>query len=441
MFAIDTIKELIFKKKYKKAIYFLNKFLDKNPNHLKGNFQMGKIFFELNNIYKSNYFFKKCNEIKPNDVNILFNLALSLQSLGKINEAKNKLLQVLSISPKNVKAYFSLFFLDDNNINNDNYKKLTEFVRDSSISILDKSYINFILSKYEKRRGNIIKEIEYLNLYHDKCYKSNFNFNNQSDFYYNKIISNYFDKIEFDGEPQKIENINNEKHLFIVGLPRSGSSLVETILVHNDSDLVSYGEFHGINISIFQQIAEIIYSKDFNFKKYKLLLNSNKFQSNLIEKYDCFEKKKFLDKSLENFFNIDIILKFFPEAKFIHTYRDFNDSVIAIYQSMLPELSWSHKIETIMNYVNIYKKVIDYFNKKYPNKILNVKLDKLTNNKEYEVKRILKFCDIKIDQNYLNFHNNEKLYNKTNSFLQVREKINKYEDKKYKPYYYLLNKL
>ena len=61
----------------------------------------------------------------------------------------------------------------------------------------------------------------------------NVNFNNQSDFYYKKIISNQFDNIKFEDDFERIDEFNNEKHLFIIGLPRSGSSLVETLISHN----------------------------------------------------------------------------------------------------------------------------------------------------------------------------------------------------------------
>ena len=200
------------------------------------------------------------------------------------------------------------------------------------------------------------------------------------------------------------------------------------------------GEFHGINTSILDQIGKTIYSKDFNYKNFKLSINQKEFQENLIEKYDNFENKIYLDKSLENFFNIEIILKFFPNAKFIHTYRNTNDAIIAIYQTMLPELSWGHKIQDIVDYIDIYRKTIDYFKKKYPKKIIDVELSKLSNHKEKETKRILEFCNIEFHNNYLDFDKNNKLFNKTNSFLQVKRKITKYEDTKYQPYYYLLNK-
>ena len=133
-------------------------------------------------------------------------------------------------------------------------------------------------------------------------------------------------------------------------------------------------------------------------------------------------------------------MEFFPNAKFIHTYRKFNDAVIGIYQTMLPELSWTHKIKDIINYIAIYNKTVDYFRKKYPKKILDVQLNKLSNQKEVEVKKILDFCNIKYGNDYLDFDENNKLSNKTSSFLQVRNKIKKYELNKYQPYFYLLDK-
>ena len=57
-----------------------------------------------------------------------------------------------------------------------------------------------------------------------------------------------------------------------------------------------------------------------------------------------------------------------------------------------------------------------------------------------EVKKILKFCNIDIVENFLDYDKNEDLFNKTNSFLQVRNKIKPYENNKYYSYYYLLNK-
>ena len=147
----------------------------------------------------------------------------------------------------------------------------------------------------------------------------------------------------------------------------------------------------------------------------------------------------FIDKSLENFFNIEIIMKIFPNAKFLHTFRDPIDSVISIYQSMLPELSWTHKIEDILDYTDNYKKVISYFKIKYPNNIMDIDLKKFTNQAEETGKKIYEFCDLKWNKKYLEFYKRKDLHSKTISFNQIRKKISIYDIKKYQPYINLLD--
>ena len=432
-------KILIQQKKYKKAFLIFSKLLENNSNDFKANFHMGRIYYNLNILDKSIFFFQKSSKLQPNNPNIIFNLALALQGAGKIESAKEKYLNLISINENDVKSYYGLFILGNKNLNTKHLKKLKNLNKDVKASLFEKSLINFMFSKFEKKKGNLKKEIEFLKIAHELCYDSNKSYNNQSDFYYKNIISEKFDKLNFKDDFIELKDFNDLNHIFIIGLPRSGSTLIETIISHNAKKIQSVGEFHAINASILNQIGSIIFSKDFNLRDYKLTLNKQKFQESIISKYYNFEKKIYLDKSLENFFNIELILKFFPNAKFIHTHRNINDAIIGIYQTMLNELSWSHKIESIKNYVSNYNYIINYFKEKYPNKIIDVELSNFTNNKETETKRILKFCNIEATNNSLNFDKNLELFNKTNSFLQVRKKIEKYDDNKYQPYYYLLD--
>jgi len=430
---LETVKKFINQKKYKKAFYIISKILENNPNDFKANFHMGKYYYDLNNLDKSVFFFQKSNNLQQNNPNIIFNLALALQGMGRTEQAKKEYLKLISINSKNIRAYYGLFILDIKNITDEFSQNLQSIINENTTSLYEKSLINFIFSKLAKKNNELKKEIHYLKIAHRNCYESNLAYNKQSDHYYKNIISNYYNKFLFKNEFKEIPAFNRQKHIFIIGLPRSGSSLVETIISHNAPNITSVGEFHVFNRSILEQVGENLYSENF-----KMIIDKKKFQNSLIERYNNFNNKIYLDKSLENFFNIEIILEFFPNAKFINTYRNYNDAVIGIYQAMLPELSWSHGIKNIIQYVEKYNKIINYFKKKYPEKILNIELSNLSNQKEQETKKILEFCDIKFDNQSLNFDKNDKLFSKTFSFLQVRKKIQKYEDNKYEPYYYLI---
>ena len=282
-------------------------------------------------------------------------------------------------------------------------------------------------------------------VFHDLCFNSNYQYNLQSEFYYKKIINIYYNKIKFINYKRSDRFLNDFSPIFIVGLPRSGSTLVESILTSADENIQSCGESHVVNMSVVSEVANKIYDKQFELKNFNFEVNYSNLEKNILEKYKKLNvlkhpKKTFIDKSLENFFNIELILKYFPKAIFIHTYRNLSDSVMAIYQSLLFELSWTHKIKDIVIYIDNYIKIVNIFKKKYKSSILDVSLEKLTHEKDKVSKEIFDFCNLRWNKEILNFYNRKDLFIKTLSGNQVRQEIFKYEDKKYEPYYYLINK-
>ena len=436
---IDKIINIHLQKgEFKKALKILEDLIKNGNKNITIFFHLGKIYFALNDYKKSIIYFRKCNQIQPNSPKVLYNLALVFQGLGKINEAEKLFNKLININPNDIRSYYGLFNLSINNITEKYKKKLKDLSNSGKINLFEKTLINFIFSKLKKKEKKFKEEIKFLDLSHKLCFESNYNYNIQSNLYYKKIIKNHFNKIEYEGSIKTNINLSKFKPIFIIGLPRSGSTLVESLISQSSNQILSFGEFHAINMSIFDQIASTIYSENFNLNNFKFTINEEKFQNSLLERYGNIENKIFIDKSLENFFNIEIILKFFPDAKFLHTFRNFNDSIIGIYQRMMPDLSWSHDIKNILEYANNYKMIINYFKNKYPKHILDIDLEKLTNDQKNESQRIFDFCNIDWNDDVLNFNKKNKLFTKTNSFLQIRNKIDKYNINKYETYYYLL---
>ena len=105
---------------------------------------------------------------------------------------------------------------------------------------------------------------------------------------------------------------------------------------------------------------------------------------------------------------------------------------------MLSELSWTHKIKDILEYTNNYLTIINHFKLKYPKKIMDINLENFTQESEVIAERVYEFCDLKWNRRYLKFYKRNNLFSKTMSFNQIRKKISKYDNKKYKPYIGLL---
>ena len=434
----QIIQKYLQKGEFQKALNLLEIGKKKESNNAALNYYFGKVYFQLNDHKKSLFYFRKCNQINPRNPKILYNLAQVLQGQGKIDEAKKIYEKLIKENSKDIKSYYGLFNLGIKNINDDYAIKLEKLSNDKNIKLFDKCFINFILSKLKKKENKLNEELELLKLAHQQCFNAHSNYNNQSEFYYNEIITKHYNKIKFKDDTNKIKLFDKSKPIFIVGLPRSGSTLIESLITQSSNNVNSFGELHAINMSIFDCIATDIYSKNFKLENFNLIINRTTFKNSLQERYGDLENKNFIDKSLENFLNIEIILEFFPNAKILHSFRNFNDAIISIYQKMMPDLSWSHTIEGIINYANNYKNIINYFKKKYPYNILDVNLEELSTNKETETKKIFNFCELNWDKEIFNFNKKNNLFTKTNSFLQVRDKIEKYNYDQYEAYYHLL---
>ena len=452
----STIKNLIFcnkenilvikeglkkfqEKKFCEALVIFDKLITLNPSSADALFTLGNIYYELNDLKKSSFYFRKSLKIFPNSQIIINNYAITLQSLGEIDKAKKLFENLIKLNPKNVKAYYRLFRMDLKNFENNYLNKIKSLKASAVLSLEDVSLIDFIISQYEKNK-DIKNEIKYLESAHTKQFKSNFLHNSKLNEYHNKLLINNFDKLNFLNESKKFTSLKNKKPIFIIGLPRSGSTLIETLLTQNEKKYYSFGESSIFETIIFNQIKKKIFAKDYDYKNFKISINEEIFLNSIENTYSYTPNDLLIDKSLENFFYIDLILKVFPQAKFIHSFRNKFDNIIAIYKSMLIYLPWSHSMDKISNYILNYEKIIQHFKKKYPDKILDVKLEDFTNSPNVNLKRIYNFCNLHFTDDILKFHNKKNPISKTSSFMQVRNKIQKYDESKYKPYYFLIKK-
>ena len=436
-------QKLIKQKEFGKALkIFLE--IQKTNTDKRIDFYLGLINFELNDFKTSIDYYNKYLENDKNSFPGLLNLAIVMQTIGKFEKAKAIYRKLLNLNNFDVRPYYGLFNLDSKNLTTNLLENLNKIKNKKKLNIYEEGIINFLLSKKEKKNKKFDNEISLLRKSHEKIFNLNYSYNKSSQFYYQKVINKHFDKIKIKNED--IKNINNNKinPIFIIGLPRSGSTLVESILTSSKEKISSYGESHVINMSLLSQISSKIFNENFDEKKFELEVDLKNLNKNILNRYSNFyseEKivKKFVDKSLENFFNIELIYKIYPNVKFLHTFRRPVDAIISIYQSMLPDLSWTHSLEDILNYVDSYFKVINYYKKKYPKLIMDIDLENFTLDNENICKKIIKFCNLTWSNEILKFYERENLYSKTLSFSQIRSKITLYEKNKYREYFYLLN--
>ena len=425
----EALKE---EKDAKRYLEKCNKINDKNHIILTN---LANIYLKEGNLPKAEKFYLKSLELKDDYLLGIVNTAIFYQNVGRFIESKKYYLKAIELSPERISIYFTISRIDKNFINEDKIEYLKKIMKNKMIESIEMGYGFFLLAEHERKKQSYIKEIEYLKKAHEYTFNETINKNKRTLNYWQNIIPLRYNKFNFTNENNQHE-LTNYKPIFIIGLPRSGSTMVEAILSSGNRKIKTIGESSIINGVIVTTHNEL--QKDEN-KKIDLNIINNKVFEIMNDRNFLNQKNKiFVDKSLENFFYIDIILKIFPNAKFINTFRNIEDNIFAIFKQSLTKLSWTHTIENILKYIDNYLKVIEYFTKKYPDKFFLLDLEELTSKLEETSKKLYNFCSLKWSHEVLDFYNRKDLFISTASNIQIRKKIENYDYDKYRPYKHLL---
>ena len=400
---------------------------------------LGNIYKELGKYDEAIKYYLKSISIDQSYEIPKSNLAVLYHELGNLKEAEILYKQLIKTNKTNFSVLFNL-----STINSD-------FINDSIINLiketLDKNILNnfnsasgyFVLAKYKNKKKLFHKEIEYLHKGHNYfCRSTNQNVFNQNLAYWLNIIPKKFNSIKFLNS-SSVKDVNKKIYpIFIIGMPRSGSTLIESIISSGKKTIPNGGETAVINWAFLKSIRENYLIQD--IEKKEIVLDIKKIYDHVLNKYkelNLLKKEKnyfFIDKSLENFFYVDLILQLFPNAKFIHCERNYLDNIFAIYQNFLTKMTWTHSLSNILAYMDNYLKVMKYFKKKHKDKIYSINIEEFTKNDVQLSKEIYNFCNLEWSEGSLEFYKRKDLLSKTASNVQIREKIFKYDNSKYKVY-------
>jgi tetratricopeptide (TPR) repeat protein len=435
-----------------KALSYLHQSIKLNPNLIQSHFNIAKIYLSELDIDKCLTHLNIIKSIDPNNENVhqLFAEACryankyelfihSLESAIKINpdnyinyyylafgfmwcnnksEALKNLERCIELNPKYTPALFNLFQIkgiEDSSILIDDLMSLekeSHFTNDEFI------YFNLCLSQYYERSDPEIY-IKYLHRANNLKNKYIINFNIQK--LHSSIISANSDLTYYP------EYNNDLTPIFIVGMPRSGSTLVESILLNN-KNIYSCGEVPLIHDEFYKCIGNnnLITSDSLSATREKYI--------NLIRSMT--DSTIIIDKLPLNFLWINLIFLIFPNAKFIFTERNKFDTCFSIYKTFFGDsaLPFSYNTNHISEFYDFYSKVKNYWFKIYDKNIYTISYDNIIENSVAEFNSLFNSLGFDFDKSKVSL--DDSRYVQTASFAQVRGKIKKqtsYEE--YKQYF------
>jgi tetratricopeptide (TPR) repeat protein len=390
------------------------KALEINPNYINALNNLANLKKDLNCIDEAVNLYKKCLTTNNNLLDVHFNLAGIYQSLGDYDLCKTHLQKILELNPGFTQADRMIAHITKHKKDAPHFKKMLKKIENPKFNDHQLLELYFGLGKsfedikdyknsfFNYKKGNDIK-------------KKLTNYNIEKDINFFSNIKNSFKNFQDINT-----NINNKKIIFILGMPRSGTSLVEQIL-SSHQNVYGAGELNFIS-----KITKKYFLNE-NLDIIDLKKNIPTAQNEYLKLISHFDKTSsaFTDKAPENFKYIGFIKMFLPNSKIINCKRNTMDVCWSNYKSYFSAgLNFSNNLSDLANYYNEYEDMMKFWNQNFPDQVYELNYENLVNDSENQIKKLLKFCDLQFDPSCLNHEKNKRLI-KTVSFNQARKPIYK----------------
>ena len=404
---------------FKEAEDYFKRGLKIAPNYINILNNLGNLKKDLNFTEEAVENYKKSISIRNDILETHLNIANCYQSLGKFEEAINHFNKVLKINSKFTIADRLISSMKKYQKNDPHLNEMEIKLKNGNLSEDQLSHLYFGLGKaYEDTKDFEKSFSNYQN--GNKILKNIIKFDINSE-------KNSFIKIkDFFLEKNKKKKLQSpRKFIFIIGMPRSGTSLVEQIL-SSHKNVYGGGELPFL--------SNIMKNKYFsNYENINLDKNKKKdlFISSSLEEYLKkitilnSSNKDFTDKSPLNFKYVGFIKNIFQNSRIINCRRDPTDIAWSNYKNFFPDtLPFSNDLIDLANYYNLYENYMKYWKKDFKNDVYDIQYENLVNQPKEEIEKLLEFCNLDWDENCMHHEKNRRSI-KTASATQARHPIYK----------------
>ena len=407
---------------YQLAEKLYNEIIETNPNYPIAYLNLGNQKRDLNQLSEAVKLYEMAIKLSPENHIILYALALAHRGLGNFDNAVQYARKVKLINPKYTRADLLISRCITYDEKNWHYKQLIKETENRELTKDEDIELCFSLSKAKEDVNQIEDAYQFLKIGNDLRKKKS-KYNIFSDLNLIKKIKQLFENLDLE----KFTNNKSEKIIVVLGMPRSGTSLVEQIISPH-SNVFGGGELPYMDMLMKKYFVnnDEIQLND----ALKSIKNSNKIESIANEYLDFtrnlnIKNKIFLDKSLLNFLWIGFIKILFPNAKIIHCHRDPKNNCLSIYKNLFRDgLGFAHNEEDLVKFYKTYEDLMNFWKSKNIKNLIDVNYEELINNNNYEIKRIIKHCEFEWEESCLSFYKNKNPI-KTISAAQARKPIYK----------------
>ena len=366
-------------------------------------------------------------ELEPDNEEYLGQKAGVLHRLGRNSEAYDIALPLIS-NRNNFKSNILQIFAQiakDYGKQNEAAKLLEDVLRNNNLPDAVRSELSFSagqvfdkMKQYDKafkyyKTGNKLRHVRY---------------NHEREVIKFNGFKNTFNAEFFQRIPQA--TIKTDRPIFIIGMPRSGTSLTEKILASH-SQVFGANELTEIR-DICRELPSIVGSET-EFPSCANELNQESINTaaqrylDFIDTLDEDKHARITDKMPQNFAYLGIIATMFPDAPIIHCNRDPMDTSLSCYfqnfANATSGMAFTYDLTALGKYYRLYQDMMRHWNEVLPGRIYNIHYESLVSNPRQEIEKLLDYCGLDWEEACME-HNKSSHMTTTASYDQVRQPIN-----------------
>ena len=412
----DNAKKAILARDWKKAIKIYRKIIKLNSQDVSAWSDLGAAYMEMSEIKKAKNALKKALVLEPTSIPVLGNLANLYKQTGDAEAAENSYRSILIQEPNLARAWYEITYVKTFYTEDADIIRMEQLFEAKQGNVADRIYLAFALGKAFEEIGKYERAYHYIEYANQKKYET-------IEFDVRQFEDTIDDLIKiFDRD--LFEKVRGAAHsgrrpIFILGMPRSGTTLVEQIIASHP-DVSGGGELENLSQAIgtcFKEFPDSVAgagSKDFlEFgKTYLRSIQTSKGKSSHMT-----------DKMPKNFLFVGMIAIGLPEAKIIHCVRSPLDTCLSCYALNFPVgQEFTYNQSDLGRYYRSYRKLMNHWHNVLPDRMMDISYEEVVAEPESHTRKLLDYCGLTWDPRCLSFHQNPRQV-VTASATQVREPV------------------
>ena len=407
------------------------------PDYAEAYNNLGNVHKELRHFDKARESYLKALEINPKLHETMVGMGYLCVINGETSDAEKMVTQALSINPDSLEANILLANIKKSQAGNGNLEallKIEKNIQDGTCSVPDKSNISlqFALGKCLSDQGEHNRAFPHF-LEGCRLKRATFEYDaTQMTQHFDEIIRT-FDQTTLN----RLKESSNHSRvpIFVLGMPRSGTTLTEQILASHP-DVFGAGELPNM-----EKITQRSVSGVSGFPGNILALDQealtewpNDYLSEIRQLAP--DTQHITDKLPGNFKFIGLIHAVLPNAKIIHVNRNPVDTCLSCFSQLFSHgmLLQTYDLRELGKYYADYVRLMDHWRTLLPaGSFLDVKYEDIVADQEFQARRIIDYCDLEWNDACIDFHKLKRSVN-TASMNQVRQPIYKSSVERWRSY-------